>query len=255
MRRCTGGSRPNGRCAMGTTSCSTRMPRALSCSTSPPTSASGRTSRRRSRRLPRGARRSTTRGTRSFTTRSGRVSRRASTKGKRPSSGTPTGRGRTMIEVRRTTVAIVFLSCCLGLWLEPGAGAAAAATTALGVSVDADGRLIRDSRPIHAVGVNYFDAFLRTLHRADDTSYDAGFAALGELKIPFARVAACGYWPSEMKLYQSDKAEYFRRLDGVVRSAEKHDVGLILSLFWCWSTIPDLAGEPCDQWGNPDSRT
>jgi hypothetical protein len=32
-------------------------------------------------------------------------------------------------------------------------------------------------------------------------------------------------------------------------------VGLIPSLFWNMATFPDLAGEPCDQWGNPGSRT
>jgi hypothetical protein len=124
-----------------------------------------------------------------------------------------------------------------------------------GLTVDAQGRLVRGGRPVRAVGVNYFDAFLRTLQKADDTSYDAGFATLAEYKIPFARFAACGYWPSEMGLYLTNKDEYFRRLDGVVRSAEKHGVGLIPSLFWNWSTLPDLAGEPCDQWGNPASKT
>jgi hypothetical protein len=85
-----------------------------------------------------------------------------------------------------------------------------------GVCVDAQGRLLRDGQPLRAVGVNYFDAFLRTLHHPDDTSYDAGFATLAELKIPFARFAACGFWPSDMKLYLTDKAEYFRRVDGVI---------------------------------------
>jgi len=121
--------------------------------------------------------------------------------------------------------------------------------------VDDQGRLVRAGQPVRAIGVNYFDAFGRTLHDRDDTSFNAGFATLEELKIPFARFAACGYWPSEMKLYLSDKPEYFRRLDGVVRSAEKHGIGLIPSLFWNWSTIPDLAGEPCDQWGNAASKT
>ncbi|MCI0478819.1 MAG: cellulase family glycosylhydrolase, partial [Anaerolineales bacterium] len=32
-------------------------------------------------------------------------------------------------------------------------------------------------------------------------------------------------------------------------------VGLIPSLFWFYAGVPDLVGEPCDQWGNPQSRT
>jgi hypothetical protein len=41
----------------------------------------------------------------------------------------------------------------------------------------------------------------------------------------------------------------------VVRSAEQHGVGLIPSLFWYLACVPDLVGEPIDQWGNPGSKT
>jgi hypothetical protein len=58
-----------------------------------------------------------------------------------------------------------------------------------------------------------------------------------------------------MKQYLDDKDAYLQRFDAVVRSAEKHGIGLIPSLFWNTCTIPDLAGEPLDQWGNPDSKT
>jgi endo-1,4-beta-mannosidase len=58
-----------------------------------------------------------------------------------------------------------------------------------------------------------------------------------------------------MILYQTGREEYFRRLDGVVRSAEKHGIGLVPSLFWYYACVPDLVGEPCDQWGNPQSKT
>jgi hypothetical protein len=103
--------------------------------------------------------------------------------------------------------------------------------------------------------VNYYDCFTRTLQRAEDISYDAGFRALADHHIPFARISATGYWPVELRLYQTNRAEYFRRFDGVVRSAEKHGVGLIPSLFWYYPCVPDLVGEPMDQWGNPQSQT
>jgi hypothetical protein len=32
-------------------------------------------------------------------------------------------------------------------------------------------------------------------------------------------------------------------------------VGLVPSLFWHLAMVPDLVGEPCDQWGNPASKT
>lgn len=118
-----------------------------------------------------------------------------------------------------------------------------------------DATVLRDGAPFRGIGVNYFDCFLRTLKDGSDTSYDAGFATLKEHGIPFARFCATGFWPADMKLYLENRDEYFRRMDGVVRSAEKHGVGLIPSLFWHCPCVPDLVGEPVDQWANPQSKT
>jgi hypothetical protein len=104
------------------------------------------------------------------------------------------------------------------------------------------------------IGVNYYDCFYRLLTHGD-RSYEKGFAALEEHHIPFARFMAGGYWASDMKLYQTDKAEYFHRLDVVVDSTTRHHVDLVPSLFWAYWTVPDLMGETCDQWGNPASKT
>jgi len=109
--------------------------------------------------------------------------------------------------------------------------------------------------PLRGIGVNYFDAFYRTLKDPNDTSYDEGFRTLGRMGIPFARLLCGGFWPAENRLYSADRERYFRLLDGVVRSAETHGVGLVPSLFWHRSTVPDLVGEPCDQWGDPNSKT
>ena len=115
--------------------------------------------------------------------------------------------------------------------------------------------LLKDGKSYQGVGINYFDCFLRTLNDGNDTSYEAGFATLAAKGIPFVRFCATGFWPRYMKLYQTDRAGYFRRLDGVVKSAEKHGIGLIPSLFWHFACMPDLVGEPMDQWGNPQSKT
>lgn len=115
--------------------------------------------------------------------------------------------------------------------------------------------LLRDGKPFRAVGINYFDCFLRLLKKPDDTSIDTGFKTLAEYNVPFVRFCATGFWPSDMKLYRTDRTEYFRRLDLLVQSAERHGVGLIPSLFWHVSCVPDLVGEPMDQWGNPQSKT
>jgi len=124
-----------------------------------------------------------------------------------------------------------------------------------GLRVESNGALLRDGAPYRAVGVNYFSAFRRRLADPEDTSYREGFRALGEHHIPFARFMACGFWPAEWKLYQEDPDTYFSYLDDVVRAAEDAGVGLIPSLFWWNGAIPDVVGEPRNQWGNPESKT
>jgi hypothetical protein len=150
------------------------------------------------------------------------------------------------------SVAIAALAA-LAAW--PGGCAAAEVKGTPGLSVRADGTLLRDGGPWRGIGVNYFDLFYRTLKDPADTSYEAGLKALAERGIPFARFMCGGYWPSENRLYQEDKEAYFRRLDAVVKAAEKHGVGLVPSLFWHLATVPDLVGEPVSAWGDPKSRT
>ena len=129
------------------------------------------------------------------------------------------------------------------------------APKSVGLTNGPNATVLKDGKPYRGVGINYFDCFLCTIQKGDDTSYDVGFATLAAKGIPFARFCATGFWPRDMKLYQTDRAEYFRRLDGVVHSAEKHGIGLVPSLFWLFACVPDLVGEPMDQWANPQSKT
>ncbi len=121
--------------------------------------------------------------------------------------------------------------------------------------VDENGFLVRDGARYRAIGINYFGAFVDTLRDPADLSYDEGFRVLAEHEIPFARFLACGFWPNEYALYQSDKEAYFTIMDGVVTSAEAHGVGLIPSLFWTVATVPDVVGEPVGAWGDAASKT
>jgi len=124
-----------------------------------------------------------------------------------------------------------------------------------GLHVREDGVLTKDGMPFRGIGVDYFDAFFRHLTDPQNTTYDAGFAALAEAGIPFVRMIGCGFWPVEHKLYTEDKDEFFRRFDDVVRAAEQQGIGLIPSLFWYTATVPDLVGEPSSEWGNLESKT
>ena len=120
-------------------------------------------------------------------------------------------------------------------------------TQIIGLINGPNATVLKDGKPYRGIGVNCFNCFLRTLKKDGDTNYDAGFAILAAKGIPFARFCATGFWPKDMDLYQQDRAEYFRRLDGVVKSAEKHGIGLVPSLFWQFACVPDLVGEPMDQ--------
>lgn len=118
-----------------------------------------------------------------------------------------------------------------------------------------NGALLLRSKPYSGIGVTYFDAFLRHVHDEADTSFEAGFAALAEHNIPFTRFCCGGFWPKDWQQWQTNRKGYFIRLDRVFASAQKHGIGLIPSVCWNLSTFPDLVEEPCDQWGNPQSRT
>jgi len=116
-----------------------------------------------------------------------------------------------------------------------------------------DGRLFRDGQPYRGIGCNYFDLFLRVLNRPDDTSSLAGLERLAQAGIPFVRFAG-PYSAKDWLFYRHNKEEYFKRLDRVVRTAEKNGIGLIPSLFWTLS-LCETVGEARDQWGNPRSKT
>ena len=118
-----------------------------------------------------------------------------------------------------------------------------------------DGVLLRGGRPCRAVGANYFSLFSRLLKHPGDDSSLTNLAHLARADIPFVRFMCGGFWPVEQQLYLTNRAEYFARLDRVVRCAESNRLGLIPSLFWHLPTVSDLVGEPLDQLGNPESKT
>jgi Cellulase (glycosyl hydrolase family 5) len=124
----------------------------------------------------------------------------------------------------------------------------------LGLSND-KGQILLNGKPYRGIGVNYFNVFARTLTNDSDQSFETGFKKLSEAGIPFARFMACGFWPSEWNLYLKDKEAYFKKMDRIIASAEKHQIGLIPSCFWKMACIPDIVGEPMDQLGNPNSKT
>jgi len=117
-----------------------------------------------------------------------------------------------------------------------------------------DGKLYKDGSSYRGIGVNYCDLFQDMIHHPEEQRTLKGLRFLGEKKIPFVRFWCCGFWPSDWDLYFSDKEEWFRRMDMVVKTAEEAGVGLIPSMFWRTKTYPDLFDEYQDQWANPESK-
>jgi len=129
------------------------------------------------------------------------------------------------------------------------------AETNYGLSANSKGGLLLKGKSYRGIGVNYYDAFARLLENGKISEVEAGFRVLASNQIPFIRFSAGGYWPVNWGLYQTNRAEYFERLDHVVKLAETHEVGLIPSLFWHQPTISDLVGEPVSLWGDAASKT
>lgn len=127
----------------------------------------------------------------------------------------------------------------------------------LGLTVDKAGVLLLNGQPFRGAGVNYFNAFSRTLDKAaiGDTSYRAGLRYLKARNIPFVRFMCGGFWPVNNTLYLKDREQYFQHLDTFVQAAEEIGIGLIPSICWNVNTIPDIVGEPVGQWGNSKSKT
>ncbi len=123
-----------------------------------------------------------------------------------------------------------------------------------------DGQFMREGKVYRGIGMNYYDAFLLALPVPEPgvtpvKAFGEGFAFLAAQKVPFVRFAACGFFPSQMKLYEDNPREYFKLLDEVVAEAEKHNLGLIPALFWSYFCVPDLVGEPISAWGDAKSKT
>lgn len=119
-----------------------------------------------------------------------------------------------------------------------------------------DGVPMRSGEPYRAMGINYHNCFSLVL--ADETNRDfvEGFRILKEdYSIPFIRFMAGPYAHQGWRLYLDNPDDYFRRMDLIVREAEKQELGLIPSLFWYVVSVPDLMNEPVSELGNRESAS
>lgn len=116
---------------------------------------------------------------------------------------------------------------------------------ALRIAPDGTSLLLK-GRHWRGIGVNYFDAFGRTLYNSKNTTYRDGFRVLDSLKIPFVRLAFCGISLKEMNYYNTDKELYFRLMDSVVATARRYNIGLIPTLIWQVKVATDMTNQPIE---------
>ena len=90
-----------------------------------------------------------------------------------------------------------------------------------GLSVARDGTLLRNSIPIAAWASTTRMRFCVHSGIRGDESYRDDFRKLAANHIPFARITACSFSPSEYQLYLHDKENYFKLLDGVVQTSRR----------------------------------
>jgi len=147
----------------------------------------------------------------------------------------------------RSVLCLLALCClitsaCLSVASKPG------------LTVE-NGQLMRNGSEFRAMGINYNSAWYDVLKNPETLEVAEGFRILKQdYDIPFIRFSAGPYAHTGWKLYVEDPEEYLRRFDVLVKHAEAQGIGLIPSLFWSVSTMPDLQGEPLSALGDPDSK-
>ncbi|MCX8496318.1 MAG: hypothetical protein ORN51_09065, partial [Akkermansiaceae bacterium] len=87
-----------------------------------------------------------------------------------------------------------------------------------GLHVEADGTLTLAGKPFYGMGLCYYDGFLRTIRKAKYPSYTPALKRIAASKIPFIRVPFSGFWPNELKVYQTKPEQYFREMDLFVKT-------------------------------------
>jgi hypothetical protein len=118
------------------------------------------------------------------------------------------------------------------------------------------GRLLLGGRPYRGMGINYVQCFWGLLKDAANRDFVEGFRVIREdYDIPFIRFAASPFHSYDWRLYPEDPEEYFRRMDLIVREAEKRGLGLIPSMFWLNRAVGDWCDEPLGEMGNGSSKT
>ena len=117
-----------------------------------------------------------------------------------------------------------------------------------------NGILMRDGNEYAGIGVNFFGAFCNYFC-GGTSEFDDMFALLAEHGIEYCRMNIGLFWPVNYAQWDADKKDYYAKLDEVIHSAEKNNIGIICSFFWHPQGISDYFDEPQNAWGDEESKT
>jgi endo-1,4-beta-mannosidase len=119
-----------------------------------------------------------------------------------------------------------------------------------------NGKFTKDGAPFNGVGVNYFNAFTRYALNGNDMSWKTGLGTLNYYQIPFIRINTFGFWSTDIQnQYLNNKTQFYERLDKFMDEAAAQNVGVIMSLFFNFTALPELNKEDYAAWGDGNSTT
>ena len=125
-----------------------------------------------------------------------------------------------------------------------------------GLQVDENGVIMLNGKPFYGMGVNFHGPVSMRLGD-DQCDLDIYFKKLEDAHIPYCRVMFGVFYDHEVKQYVSEQThdKFIAALDYVVGMAEKHNVGLIASLFWSKDAFMKYCGETFEKLADPESET
>lgn len=116
------------------------------------------------------------------------------------------------------------------------------------------GKFFKDGKPFYGVGVNYFDGFYRYAVFNDGSALSTGLADLKRYNVPFVRVPAIVFWPTDIqRSYLQNRVEFYKRLDAFMDAAKAQGIGVVLDVFYNWTAFPDIKNEHLPAIGNQTS--